>query len=312
MRMNMSITGMDSSLVTECQGTLLFNEPLAEYTTWRVGGPAARLYKPANTADLALFLSRLPSDEPLLWLGLGSNSLIRDGGFSGTVILTQGCLKEMTLLSDNCIRVEAGVSCASMARFSARNNLSGGEFWAGIPGTMGGALRMNAGCHGGETWQSVIEVQTINRRGEIRTRKPDEFEVAYRHVAGLGDEWFISATLQLTPGNKETSLQLIKDLLAHRANTQPTNEYNCGSVFRNPPGDFAARLIESCGLKGVSIGGAVVSEKHANFIINHQGTATAANIEALIHLVQTKVREQTSIELMREVHIIGDANVQIR
>lgn len=254
----------------------------------------------------------MPFDEPLLWLGLGSNSLIRDGGFSGTVILTQGCLKEMTLLSDNCIRVEAGVSCASMARFSARNNLSGGEFWAGIPGTMGGALRMNAGCHGGETWQSVIEVQTINRRGEIRTRKPEEFEVAYRHVAGLGDEWFISAKLQLSPGNKETSLQLIKDLLAHRAKTQPTNEYNCGSVFRNPPGDFAARLIESCGLKGVSIGGAVVSEKHANFIINHQGTATAANIEALIHLVQTKVREQTSIELIREVHIIGDANVQTR
>lgn len=303
---------MDSSHVTESQGTLLFNEPLAEYTTWRVGGPAARLYKPANIDDLALFLSRLPFDEPLLWLGLGSNSLIRDGGFSGTVILTQGCLKEMTLLSDNCIRVEAGVSCASMARFSARNNLSGGEFWAGIPGTMGGALRMNAGCHGGETWQSVIEVQTINRRGEIRTRKPEEFEVAYRHVGGLGDEWFISAKLQLTPGNKETSLQLIKDLLAHRAKTQPTNEYNCGSVFRNPPGDFAARLIESCGLKGVSIGGAVVSEKHANFIINHQGTATAANIEALIHLVQTKVREQTSIELIREVHIIGDANVQTR
>lgn len=302
----MSIMGIDDGLATECQGTLLFNEPLADYTTWRVGGPAAKLYKPASTADLALFLSQLPPNEPLLWLGLGSNSLIRDGGFSGTVILTQGCLKEMVLLSERCIRVEAGVSCASMARFSARNNLSGGEFWAGIPGTMGGALRMNAGCHGGETWQSVIEVQTINRHGEIRGRKPEEFEVAYRHVAGLGEEWFVSALFQLEQGDKDKSLQLIKDLLAHRAKTQPTNEYNCGSVFRNPPGDFAARLIESCGLKGFRIGGAVVSEKHANFIINHQGTATAADIEALIHLVQTKVREQTSIDLMREVHIIGD------
>ncbi|WP_408607322.1 UDP-N-acetylmuramate dehydrogenase [Legionella waltersii] len=293
-------------LATECRGTLLFNEPLAEYTTWRVGGPAAKLYKPANVQDLALFLQRLPAEEPVVWIGLGSNSLIRDKGFSGTVILTQGCLKEMTLLNDNRIRVEAGVSCASMARFAARNNLSGGEFWAGIPGTMGGALRMNAGCHGGETWQAVTEIETVSRQGEIKTRKPEEFEIAYRHVAGLQDEWFISATFKLMSGNKDHSLQLIKELLAKRANTQPTNEYNCGSVFRNPPGDFAARLIEACGLKGTKIGGAVVSQKHANFIINHEGTATAADIEALIHLVQTKVKEQTTIELKREVHIIGD------
>lgn len=296
----------DCGLAAECQGTLLFNEPLADYTTWRVGGPATRLYKPAHLADLVVFLRQLPKNEPLLWLGLGSNSLIRDKGFSGTVVVTQGCLKEISLLDADTVRVEAGVSCASMARFTARNNLSGGEFWAGIPGTMGGALRMNAGCHGGETWQSVIEVQTINRHGEIRVRKPEEFEVAYRHVAGLDNEWFISATFKLSPGNKETSLQVIKDLLAHRTNTQPTNEYNCGSVFRNPPGNYAARLIESCGLKGFQIGGAVVSQKHANFIINHEGTASAADIEALIHLVQTKVKEQTTIELMHEVHIIGD------
>ncbi|MGM9452603.1 UDP-N-acetylmuramate dehydrogenase [Legionella bozemanae] len=302
----MSPTENDCSLVAELQGSLLYNEPLAEYTTWRVGGPAARLYKPKNIADLALFLRQLPETEPLLWLGLGSNSLIRDNGFSGTVILTQGCLKEMTLLDMQTVKVEAGVSCASMARFCARNNLSGGEFWAGIPGTMGGALRMNAGCHGGETWQFVVELQTMTRNGEIRIRKPEEYEVAYRHVSGPPDEWFISATFKLNPGDKETSLQVIKDLLAHRANTQPTNEYNCGSVFRNPPGNFAARLIESCGLKGFNIGGALVSQKHANFIINHQGSATAADIEALIHLVQTKVREQTTIELMREVHIIGD------
>ncbi|WP_045096330.1 UDP-N-acetylmuramate dehydrogenase [Legionella fallonii] len=302
----MSITEKDCELVTQYQGTLLLNEPLGDYTTWRVGGPATRLYKPTSVADLAFFLRQLPENEPLLWLGLGSNSLIRDKGFSGTVILTQGCLKEMTLLPGQSIRVEAGVSCASMARFAARNNFSGGEFWAGIPGTMGGALRMNAGCHGGETWQSVVEVQTINRQGEIRVRKPEEFEVGYRHVAGLGEEWFISATIKLPTGDKETSLQVIKELLAHRTNTQPTNEYNCGSVFRNPPGNFAARLIESCGLKGASIGGALVSQKHANFIINHQGEATAADIEALIHLVQTKVREQTAIELIHEVHIIGD------
>ncbi|CAM2956476.1 UDP-N-acetylmuramate dehydrogenase [Legionella worsleiensis] len=302
----MSIVEQDCGLAVGCQGTLLFNEPLADYTTWRVGGPAARLFKPAHLADLALFLRQLSKDEPLLWLGLGSNSLIRDKGFAGTVVVTQGCLKEIALLSEGIVRVEAGVSCASMARFTARNNLAGGEFWAGIPGTMGGALRMNAGCHGGETWQSVVEVQTMNRHGEIRVRTPQEFEVAYRHVTGLNDEWFISATFKFALGNKETSLQKIKDLLAHRANTQPTNEYNCGSVFRNPPGNYAAKLIESCGLKGFQLGGAVVSPKHANFIINHEGKASAADIEALIHLVQTKVKEQTTVELMHEVHIIGD------
>jgi len=302
----MSIMGTDCSEVNNSQGTLLLNETLADYTTWRVGGPAARLYKPANIADLVSFLKNLSPSEPLLWLGLGSNSLIRDTGFSGTVIVTQGCLKEMTLLDKETVSVDAGVSCASMARFCARNNLSGGEFWAGIPGTMGGALRMNAGCHGGETWASVVEVQTITRDGKIRVRQPQEFEVAYRHVAGLGEEWFVRAIFKLSPGDKETSLQVIKDLLAHRASTQPTNEYNCGSVFRNPPGNFAARLIESCGLKGFRLGGAMVSEKHANFIINHEGLATAADIEALIHLVHTKVYEATSIDLVREVHIIGD------
>jgi len=302
----MSIVEIAGNVITKLQGVMLLNESLADYTTWRVGGPAARLYKPANLADLIVFLHQLPADQPLLWIGLGSNSLIRDKGFKGTVILTQGCLKEITLLDKHTIRVEAGVSCASMARFAARNHLAGGEFWAGIPGTMGGALCMNAGCHGGETWLRVVDVQTIDRNGTLHTRKPEEFDVAYRHVAGLGDEWFVSATLKLTPGDKEVSLQLIKELLAHRANTQPTNEYNCGSVFRNPPGDFAARLIESCGLKGFSIGGAMVSPKHANFIINYQGSASAADIEALIQLVQTKVREQTSVELVHEVHIIGD------
>ncbi|MDI1353026.1 MAG: UDP-N-acetylmuramate dehydrogenase [bacterium] len=302
----MNIIAQESDIHVESQGKVLHNENLADYTTWRVGGPAAKMFKPAHINDLSLFLSQLPSTEPLLWLGLGSNSLIRDKGFAGTVIMTQGSLKELTLIDGDIIKVDAGVSCASMARFSARNNLSGGEFWAGIPGTMGGALRMNAGCHGGETWQSVIEVQTINRYGELRTRKPEEFEVAYRHVAGLGDEWFVSGTFKLTAGNKEKSLQVIKELLAHRASTQPTNEYNCGSVFRNPPGDFAARLIESCGLKGFKIGGAMVSQKHANFIINHEGLASAADIEALIFFVQTKVRELTSVELIHEVHIIGD------
>ena len=288
------------------EGELLLQESLADYTTWRVGGIAKALYKPAGIGDLAIFLKQLPREEPLLWLGLGSNSLIRGVGFSGTVILTQGCLNETSLIGDGLIRVEAGVSCAKMARFCARNYLAGGEFWAGIPGTMGGALRMNAGCFNGETWQSVVEVETMTRTGEIRRRKASDFDVSYRHVSGLGDEWFIAATCRLTPGDKDKSLQLIKELLAHRAATQPTSEYNCGSVFRNPPNDYAAKLIESCELKGMRFGGAMVSEKHANFIINHQGLASSDDIESLIQYVQKTVHEQTATELVREVHIIGD------
>lgn len=288
------------------QGQLLLNETLADYTTWRVGGKAKALFKPLGITDLALFLKQLPPDEPLMWLGLGSNSLIRDVGFAGTVVLTQGCLNDLSLVGDQLIRVEAGVSCAKMARFCARNDLIGGEFWAGIPGTMGGALRMNAGCFNGQTWDSVIEVETMTRTGEIRRRKPAEFEISYRHVLGLDEEWFISATCRLVKGEKAIALQLIKELLDHRAATQPTSEFNCGSVFRNPPNNHAAKLIEACGLKGKRIGGAMVSEKHANFIINHQGTASSNDIESLIQHVQQTVCEQTDIELVREVHIIGD------
>jgi len=288
-----------------CEGLLLTNEPLAHYTTWRVGGLAKNLYKPASIADLGQFLQKLTVEEPLLWLGLGSNSLIRDTGFAGTVILTQNCLKEIKLISEDSVRVEAGVSCATMARFCARNNLAGGEFWAGIPGTMGGALRMNAGCFGAETWESVVEVETMNRFGERHLRKPEEFVIGYRHASGHEDEWFVAATCRLQAGEKEKSLEKIKQLLAHRAETQPTSEYNCGSVFRNPPGNFAARLIESCGLKGKQIGGAVVSTKHANFIINQHGSASASDIEALIELVRNTVWQQTAVDLVREVHIIG-------
>ncbi|MDF1678160.1 MAG: UDP-N-acetylmuramate dehydrogenase [Legionellaceae bacterium] len=289
------------------KGAALLKEPLSAYTTWRIGGPANVLYKPLNIADLAAFLAGRPLDEPLTWLGLGSNSLVRDGGVPGTVILTQGCLNGLALIGDDLVRVEAGVSCAQMARFTARNELHGGEFWAGIPGTMGGALRMNAGCFQGETWDLVIEVETMTRTGEIRHRKPEEFQIAYRSVQGLAaDEWFIAATCRLQKGDKQVALQRIKDLLARRALTQPTSEYNCGSVFRNPSNDYAARLIESCGLKGHMIGGAQVSQKHANFIINHEGQAQAADIEALIAHTHQTVLDKTGIDLIREVHILGE------
>lgn len=291
------------------KGQLRKDVILADYTTWRVGGPAAQFYEPTDLHDLSCFLKTIPEDTPITFLGLGSNSLIRDGGIEGVVILTQGCLNGLVYDDPGRIRVEAGISCAKMARFVARCGLKGGEFWAGIPGTMGGALRMNAGCHGGETWEFVVSIETMTRDGMLHHRAPDEFSVAYRHVEGLGiDEWFVAATFQFPQGLKEHSLQKIKDLLAKRAETQPTHEFNCGSVFRNPPQHYAAQLIEAAGLKGACLGGAKISEKHANFIVNYEGQATAQDIESLILKVQEDVFKIYGIDLVQEVHLLGKKN----
>lgn len=287
------------------RGTLLHDEPMARHTTWRVGGPADSYYQPADLADLSLFLSQLPVDEPLFWLGLGSNLLVRDGGIRGTVIATSGMLNAMARIDDNHVRVESGVACALVARFCAREGLAGAEFLCGIPGTMGGALVMNAGCFGGETWQLVESVETMNRHGQITRRSPDEYEVAYRHVNGPAGEWFVAATLKLVKGDAQGLLEANKSLLEQRGSSQPTRQPNAGSVFRNPEGDYAARLIESAGLKGRTIGKASVSEKHANFIVN-LGGATAAEIESLIEQVKYEVKQRHGVELQREVHIVGE------
>lgn len=288
------------------KGTLLSNEPLAKYTSWRVGGPAEQMYLPEGRDDLIEFLKALPKQENIYWLGLGSNLLVRDGGIKGTVINTRGRLKEMKLLDTGKVYVEAGVPCAHVARFSTGLGLAGAEFLAGIPGTMGGALKMNAGAFGGETWTIVDSVEMINATGSVIKRDVEEFEVAYRSVKGIEGEWFLSVELKLHKGKSEISQQKIKDLLEKRGLTQPTNKPTCGSVFKNPPGDYAARLIEACGLKGYAIGGACVSEKHANFIEN-MGGATAANIEELIAYIQQQVKKQQQVSLNTEVCRVGDA-----
>jgi UDP-N-acetylmuramate dehydrogenase len=287
------------------RGELRSDEPLARHTSWGVGGPARSFYRPADAADLAAFLSQLDPNEPLLWLGLGSNLLVSDTGFAGTVIQTQGCLTGLERAGDQGVRAEAGVSCAKVARFAARLGLAGAEFLAGIPGTMGGALAMNAGAHGGETWDWVHRVHTIDRRGKIRERLPDAFDIGYRHVEIPRGEWFLDAELQLTPGDDKACLERIREVLERRGRTQPIGLPSCGSVFRNPPGDHAARLIEAAGLKGLRIGGAQVSEKHANFIIN-TGAATASDMARLIERVQTEVERRSGIRLIREVRRVGD------
>ena len=336
--MNMSepIHFTDSPL----RGELRSGVAMSRQTSWRAGGVAERMYQPADLADLQTFLRGVSPDEPLYVVGLGSNLLVRDGGLRGTVILLHGALKELRVDGVNALYVEAGVPGAKLARFAALHDLAGAAFFAGIPGTLGGMLAMNAGCYGSETWQHVSRVQVLLRNGDLVERGASEYEIGYRHVlriedrgsriekAGLrsaergaggalglpqssilnpqsSEEFFVSATLRFESGDGEIERQAIKDLLSKRIASQPLNLPNAGSVFRNPVGDHAARLIESCGLKGKRIGGAQVSEKHANFIVN-AGGATAADIENLINEVRAIVLAKTGIDLHPEVKIIGE------
>jgi UDP-N-acetylmuramate dehydrogenase len=286
------------------RGELRYDEPMARHTSWRAGGKADRYFIPADIDDLSMFLKSISENEALLWVGLGSNTLVRDGGFRGTVIATQGVMSRLEY-KDDCVIVGAGVTSAKLAKFCAKQSLTGAEFFAGIPGLVGGALAMNAGAFGGETWRHVVAVETIDKRGIVHKRDASEYRVGYRTVTGYDDEWFISATMKFEKGDAEQATGDIKKLLAKRAETQPTGLASCGSVFRNPENDHAARLIEHCGLKGKRIGGAVISEKHANFIINDKD-ATAKDIETLIEYVQQEVNKQCGVMLNKEVRIVGE------
>lgn len=292
---------------SKIRGRLLAHEPLAKYTSWRVGGPAQVMFMPEDRADLINFLHSEDVVQPLFWLGLGSNLLVRDGGIKGTVIYTRGRLRHMQVRENGLVTVEAGVPCAHVARFCGDKGLSGAEFLAGIPGTMGGALKMNAGAFAGETWRIVDSVEMVNSAGSVLHYAASRFNVAYRSVKIPEPlpAWFLSASLKLQSGDSAESQQRVRELLALRSQTQPTNQPSCGSVFKNPPGDHAARLIEQSGLKGLKIGGAQVSEKHANFIIN-TGQATAADIEQLLTMVAAKVKQKFGVQLQTEVCIVGE------
>ncbi|MBZ0125061.1 MAG: UDP-N-acetylmuramate dehydrogenase, partial [Rhodocyclaceae bacterium] len=257
--------------------------------------------------DLAAFLRATRIDEPLLFVGLGSNLLVRDGGFGGTVVFLHAVLGRLTF-ADGLVYAEAGVASPKVARFAANHALAGAEFLAGIPGTVGGALAMNAGCYGGETWAIVERVLMLDRHGGLRERRAEDFEIGYRHVGlrAASDEVFAAAWFRLPAGDGAASRERIRALLEKRIASQPLQLPNAGSVFRNPPDDHAARLIEAAGLKGLQIGGARVSEKHANFIVNPDRRATAGDIETLIGKVQAGVHERFGVELVREVRIVGE------
>jgi UDP-N-acetylmuramate dehydrogenase len=289
------------------RGELKRDEAMGRHVSWRTGGRADRFYVPADLADLSAFLRQLPPEEPLLFVGLGSNLLVRDGGWRGTVVLTHAAARRPRM-EDGLIYAEAGVASPKVARFAALHDLEGAEFLAGVPGTVGGALAMNAGCYGGETWDIVERVATIDRHGAIVERGRDQFEIGYRHCVASAprEDWFAAAWFRLQHGDGETSRGVMKELLARRIATQPLGLPNAGSVFRNPPRDHAARLIESCGLKGFARGTARVSEKHANFIVNPQGAARASDIEWLIQHIQRMVYQMKGVVLQTEVRIVGE------
>jgi len=321
--MNMADT---DKLAAGLRGELRRREPMAGHVSWRAGGTAEAAYFPADLDDLVHFLRSLPVGEPVYMTGLGSNLLVRDGGLRGTVIFTHRALRDIRLdhlgALGGGVYAEAGVACPKVARYAAMHDLVGAEFLAGIPGTVGGALAMNAGCYGGETWDIVAHVLTVDRAGRTRARTREDYEIDYRHVRLKGEgggrneeneddqgdrseEWFVATSFRLKRGSGAESRRKITELLRQRIATQPLGEPNAGSVFRNPKGAYAARLIEDCGLKGRAIGNAMISDKHANFIVN-RGGARAADIEALILLAEHSVREKFGIVLEREVRIVGD------
>ncbi len=293
-------------LMSGLQGELRKDEPMSRHTSWRAGGVANWFYSPRSRGDLGLFLKRLPREADVIWCGLGSNMLVRDGGYLGVVICTHKGLNQLRTSGNNGVYADAGVPCAKLARYAVNNMLCGIEFMVGIPGTVGGALAMNAGCFGSETWEVVRYAKTIDRNGEEGTKPQTAVSWGYRSVAHGDNEWFTGAEFSLKPctGN-ENGLLKIKRLLKKRASTQPIQTANAGSVFRNPKGDYAARLLETAGLKGFALGGARFSPMHANFIENQSG-ASARDIENLIDYAVEQVERIHGIKLELEVRIIGE------
>lgn len=284
---------------------LRFDEPLARHTSWHVGGPADAFYAPKSAEELSRFLAALPASVPVHWLGLGSNVLVRDGGLRGVVVSLHLGLDRLERVGPTRVHAAAGVPCARIARQCVKWSIGPAEFFAGIPGTVGGALAMNAGAWGGETWPHVAEVDVVNRAGERCTRAAGEYRYGYRSVtAPVSGEWFLAARFEFTV-QPAASTDAIKTLLVRRRDTQPIGAWSCGSTFTNPPGAHAAQLIDSAGLKGFRIGGAVVSTKHANFLLN-EGAASAADIEQLIGHVQAEVERQHGVRLEPECRIVGE------
>ena len=274
-----------------------FNEPMSKHCSLRSGGMTSEFFLPKDINELSLFLKS--NVKPILLVGLGSNLLVRDRGFNGVTIHTKN-LKELNI-KNKYIESGAGISLAKLSRFAQANLKYGAEFLSAIPGSVGGALAMNAGAFGSEVWQYVVSVQTMSLSGELQERFPNDYEINYRSVKHrFSDEFFISARFDFNLNKPNDN---VRELLDKRNSSQPIGLPSCGSVFKNPKDNYAAKLIESSGLKGYCIGGACVSEKHANYIIN-QNNATALDIENLIIHIQNTIKTLHNVELETEIIII--------
>ena len=285
------------------KGRLRKNISLKKYNTWKVGGNAEYFYEPYDLDDLKIFL-KLVKNEHVTFLGNGSNVLIRDSGIKGFVVCLKNSLNNFYRGNDGIFTFEAGLSCMKIAQISANQSFSGLEFLCGIPGTLGGALRMNAGCYGENIWKSVDSVVLINRSGNLKNRRKEEFNIDYRNVDLDDGNFFVSASFNLKKNRLNDSSDKIKELLKNRRISQPTGLPSCGSVFKNPDNDSAGKILDSLGLKGYRIGGAYVSKKHANFIITEK-SAKSGDVEELINFIKHKVLKEKKILLETEVKFIG-------
>tara|TARA_B100000427_G_scaffold23383_1_gene17433 strand:- start:146 stop:1021 length:876 start_codon:yes stop_codon:yes gene_type:complete len=288
--------------MTSLEKNCIQDELLASHTSWKTGGRADIFFSPNSRDELSQFLKS--NDCNITWLGNGTNILVRDGGVRGAVISTRKSFTNIELFDESKCKVEAGVSCFELAMYATKNNFGPAAFFSGIPGSIGGALTMNAGCFGNETWEFVESVEVIDRDGEIHQLYPKEFSISYRTVTSPFPLWFLSCKMSF-PDRGVTTIEELKSMRDSRLERQPLTENTCGSVFKNPYGGHAGDLIERSGLKGYRIGGCAVSEKHANFIVNDK-EATARDIETLIKHIQKTVNDRYGIDLETEVRIIGE------
>jgi UDP-N-acetylmuramate dehydrogenase len=293
-----------SGRLPELRGRLKAHQPLADLTWFRVGGPAQMLYTPADEADLAYFLSRLPLEIPITVVGLGSNLLVRDGGVEGVVIRLGRGFGDIAVEEGKRVRAGAAVPDVKVARAAAEAGVSGLSFYRGIPGCVGGALRMNGGAHGRETREVVVEVRAVDRTGRIHVLSVEVLGYSYRHCRASEDLIFTEALFQGEPGDPARILAEMDDIAAYREQVQPIKSRTGGSTFKNPEGHKAWQLIDAAGCRGLKVGGARVSEMHCNFLIN-EGTATSADIEELGETVRARVKANSRIDLDWEIKRLG-------
>ncbi len=298
------MTGDLRARLPDLRGRLMANAPLADITWFRAGGPAQILFMPADEADLQYALERLPHDVPVFAIGLGSNLLVRDGGFPGVVIRLGRGFGEIKAGREH--RISAGTVApdVKVARAAADAGIAGLEFYRGIPGSIGGALRMNAGAHGRETKDVLVSARAVDRQGGIHVLSRADMGFTYRHCSVAADWIFTEATFQGTPGAAADILAAMDEVAEYREQNQPIKERTGGSTFKNPPGQSAWKLIDQAGCRGLRVGGARVSEMHCNFLINDQG-ASGEDIERLGETVRARVLAATGIALQWEIIRLG-------